>query len=116
MQQLRKRVITSGCLVLLLGLFACRRPEPTSPIVEKVERAGSGNLATVSKDGIREWLGKHKEVAYQVDEMCKPVRQQATAQWTDSTEGRVCIAARDLAFRRPGPVTSDHKTYLPGLK
>ncbi len=49
MQQLRKRVITSGCLVLLLGLFACRRPEPLSPIVEKVERAGSGNLATVSK-------------------------------------------------------------------
>jgi len=116
MQQLRKRVITSGCLVVLIALSACSRPEPRSPIVEKVKQAGSGNLADVSKEGIREWLGKHKEVAYQVDEMCKPVRQQATARWTDSTEGRVCTAARDLAFWRPGPVTSDHKTYLPGLK
>jgi hypothetical protein len=65
---------------------------------------------------MREWLGKHKEVAYQVDEMCKPVRQKATAQWAESTEGRLCSAARELAFWRSGPVTSDGKTYVPGLK
>jgi flagellar basal body rod protein FlgF len=90
--------------------------EPKSPIVAKVEQAGSGNLAAVSKDGIREWLDKHKDVAYQVDEMCKPVRQKATAQWAESTEGRLCTAARELAFFRSGPVTGDDKTYLPGLK
>jgi len=90
--------------------------EPKSPIVAKVEQAGSGNLAAVSKDGIREWLGKHKDVAYQADEMCKPVRQKATAQWAESTEGRLCTAARELAFFRSGPVTGDDKTYLPGLK
>jgi hypothetical protein len=65
---------------------------------------------------MREWLGKHKKMAYQVDEICKPVRQKATAQWAESTEGRLCIAARELAFWRSGPVTSDGKTYLPGLK
>ena len=116
MQQLRKRAIAYGCLVVLTGLFACSRPEPRSPIVEKVEQAGSGNLAAVSKDGMREWLGKHKDVAYQADEMCKPVRQKATAQWAESTEGRLCTAARELAFWRSGPVTSDDKKYLPGLK
>jgi hypothetical protein len=116
MQQLRKRAIASGCLVVLIGVFACSRPEPRSPIVEKVERAGSGHLAAVSKDGMREWLGKHKDVAYQVDGMCKPVRQNATAQWAESTEGRLCTAARELAFWRGGPVTSDEKTYSPGLK
>ena len=116
MQQLRKRAIAYGCLVVLAGLCACSRPEPTGPIVEKVEQAGSGNLAAVSKDGMREWLGKHKTVAYQVDEMCKPVRQKATAQWAESTEGRLCSAARELTFWRSGPVTSDGKTYLPGLK
>jgi hypothetical protein len=70
MQQLRKRAIASGCSVVLMGVFACSRPEPGSPIVEKVEQAGSGDLAAVSKDGMREWLGKHKDVAYQVDGMC----------------------------------------------
>ena len=39
MQQLRKRAIASGCSVVLMGVFACSRPEPRSPIVEKVEQA-----------------------------------------------------------------------------
>jgi hypothetical protein len=116
MRQLRRRAIAYGCSVVLAGLSACSRPEPRSAIVGKVEQAGSGNLVAVSKDGMRDWLGKHKDVAYQVDEMCKPVRQTATAQWTESTEGRLCTAARELAFFRSGPVTSDDKTYLPGLK
>jgi len=116
MRQLRKRAIAYGCLIVLTGLCACSRPEPRSTIVEKVEQAGSGHLATIPADAMREWLGKHKEVAYQVDEMCKPVRQTATAQWTGSTEGRLCTAARELAFWRVGPVTSDDKTYSPGLK
>ncbi len=116
MQQLRKSWVAYGCLVVLTGLFACSCRETRSPIVQKVEQAGSGDLAGVSKDGMREWLGKHKDLAYQVDEMCKPARPKATAQWSDSTEGRLCTAARELAFWRSGPVTSDGKTYLPGLK
>jgi hypothetical protein len=116
MRQLRERALTYGCLAVLAGLFACSRSEPRSPIIEKVEQAGAGSLAGVSKDSMREWLGKHKEMAYQVDEVCKPVRQKATAQWADSTEGRLCTAARELAFWRSGPVTSDEKKYLPGLK
>ena len=115
MQQLRTSAVAFGWMVLLTT-FSCRGPEPNSPIVEKVERAGSGSLTAVSKDGMREWLGKHKDVAYQADEMCKPIRVNATAQWADSTEGRLCAAARELAVWRAGPVTSDDKTYLPGLK
>src|ERR1017187_2279213 len=116
MQQLRKRAVAYGGLVMLTGLFACSHPETRRPIIEKVEQAGSGSLIAVSKDGMREWLGKHKDVAYQADEMCKPVRLKATAEWAESTEGRLCAAARELAFWRSGPVTSDDKTYLPGLK
>jgi hypothetical protein len=116
MRQLRTGAIAYRGLIVLTVLCACSRPEPRSTIVEKVEQAGSGNLASVPKDGMREWLGKHKEVAYQVDQMCKPVRQTATAQWTESTEGRLCTAARELAFWRSGPVTNDDKTYSPGLK
>src|SRR5436309_1915094 len=116
MRELLKRVIPYGILVLLAMLSACGHSEPKSPIVARVEQAGAGDLATVSKDDIRAWLGKHKDVAYQADEMCKPVRQNATAQWEQSTEGRLCTAARELAFLRGGPVTSDDKKYLPGLK
>jgi hypothetical protein len=115
MQQLRTGAVAFGWL-FLLTTFSCSRPEPNTPIVEKVEQAGSGSLTAVSKDGMREWLGKHKDVAYQVDEMCKPVRLKATAQWAESTEGRLCTAARELAFWRSGPVTGNDKTYLPGLK
>lgn len=114
MHQLRTSAVAFGW-IFLLTTFSCNRPEP-SPIVEKVERAGSGSLTAVSKDGIREWLSKHKDVAYQADEMCKPIRVSATAQWAESTEGRLCAAARDLAVWRAGPVTGDDKTYLPGLK
>ena len=77
MQQLRTSAVAFGWLVVLAAFVACSRPEPRSPIVEKVEQAGSGSLAAVSKDGMREWLGKHKDVAYQADEMCKPVRQNS---------------------------------------
>ena len=115
MQLLRTSAVAFGWLAVLTT-FSCSRPEPGSPIVEKVEQAGSGTLTAVSKDGMREWLGKHKDVAYQADEMCKTVRLNATAQWAESTEGRLCAAARELAFWRSGPVTSDDKTYLPGLK
>ena len=116
MRQLRQGALLNGCLAVLAGLFACSRSEPRSPIVEKVEKAGSGPLVGISKDSLREWLGEHKAMAYQVDEVCKPVRQKATALWSDSTEGRLCAAAREVAFLRSGPVTSDEKTYLPGLK
>ena len=115
MQQLRTSAVAFGWIVLLTT-FSCSHPEPGSPIVEKVERAGSGSLTAVSKDGMREWLGKHKDVAYQADEMCKPIRVNAAAQWADSTEGRLCAVARELAVWRAGPVTGDDKTYLPGLK
>ena len=78
MQLLRTSAVAFGWLAVLTT-FSCSRPEPGSPIVEKVEQAGSGTLTAVSKDEMREWLGKHKDVAYRADEMCKPVRLNATA-------------------------------------
>ena len=102
--------------VLLLSLVACRTPEPRSAVVEKLEQAGSGDLSNVSTGSIHDWLAKHKDLAYEVDSMCKPIRASAPAQWSDSTEGKVCRVAGELALMRGGPVTSDGKKYLPGLK
>jgi hypothetical protein len=116
MQELRKYRFLCGCLIILVGFCDCGRPEPNSSIVRRVELAGAGNLQNASKEVMREWLAKHKETAYQVDDMCRPVRDKAIAQWRDTAEGRLCAAARELAFWRPGPVTGDDKKYLPGVK
>jgi hypothetical protein len=47
--------------------------------------------------------------------MCKPVRANAAAQWSDSTEGRVCLAARNVAqwVRKP---SGDHEKFQSGWK
>ena len=105
-----------ACAVLFLSLVACRTPETRSVIVDKLEQTGSGDLSNVSTGSIHEWLGKHKDLAYRVDAMCKPIRASAPAQWSDSTEGKVCRVAGEFALMRGGPVRSDGKKYLPGLK
>lgn len=105
-----------GWVLSGLAILAGCTPEPRSVIVEKVEQAGSGKLATVSTQSMQEWLGKHRDLAIQVDDMCKPVRQKADVQWTSTTEGRLCTAARQLAFFRWSPAQSDGRKFEPGLK
>ncbi len=102
-----------GCVAIMIGLAACAR-EPRSEIVQTVEAAGSGDLSKVSNAGITEWLGKHKDLAYQVNDRCKPVRERSAAGWSETTEGRLCNTARELAFFRSGPVKNSGQTYWPG--
>ena len=108
--RLRSVVLSVTAFFWLAGCGA----EPRSKIVAKAEAAGSGKLSGVSRDGMKQWLGQHKDVAYQIDEMCKPVRVKATAKWAETTEGRLCSAARELAFFRSGPVKNSGQTYWPG--
>ena len=114
-----KRKTTILCFafsLVLLAVTGCaaRREEPVSPIVQTAENAGSGDLSGASAQGMKQWLGKHREVSDRIETMCKAVRQNATAQWGDSTEGRLCSAAHDLAFFRSAPVTGDGKGFRPG--
>jgi hypothetical protein len=101
--------------VLLLGLGACA-PEADSAIVARAEAAGAGNLAGASSDAMRDWLSKHGDVAREIDSMCVPVREKAPADWAQTTEGRLCGAARSQAFFNTGPVKGDGKAYGPGTK
>jgi hypothetical protein len=91
----RRKTVWS--IVAIFGLAACE-VESRSAIVQKVETAGSGRLSNVSKNGMREWLAKHKDLAYQVNDMCNPKRSKATAQWADTTEGKLCSSARTGVF------------------
>ena len=107
--------LLAGFALIVFFLTGCTKTEPASLIVQKVEAAGSGPLARVPQDGMEQWLRQHRDVAREVDDMCGPVRQSAKADWGNTTEGRLCTAARQVAFfTAPPAVTNSGKTYAPG--
>jgi hypothetical protein len=109
-------IAVAGALAAIVGTVGCQRAEPPSAIVQKAQDAGAGDLSTASTDSILQWLGQHRHVAVDIDKMCVAVRGNAPANWGDTTEGRLCTAARQLAFTNPPPggVKSDGRTFRPG--
>ena len=106
----------SVIVIVSLTMMGCSvLKEQPGPIVQKAEACGAGPLTGTSSEAVQDWFGKHRDCAVAVDGMCKPVREKATAQWTDSTEGRVCTAARNIAqwVRKP---SNDHETFQSGWK
>jgi hypothetical protein len=104
---------------VMLGVYmmtGCTTPEPPSPIAQKLEAAGAGDLKNTSADAIQQWLGPRRNLAIDVEEMCKPARAKATAQWAETTEGRICAASSQLAFYRYTPQQGDGKTYKSGTR
>jgi hypothetical protein len=103
-------------VVAALAMIGCSvSKESPSPIVQKAEACGAGPLANASTAAMQDWFGKHRDCAVAVDSMCQPVRAKAAAQWADSTEGRVCMAARQIAqwIRKP---SEDHEKVQSGWK
>ncbi len=100
-------------VVLMVG--CSHSNEPPSAIVQKAEACGAGDPSTATNVALQDWFVKHRDCAVAVDQMCKPVRQKATANWTDSTEGRVCSAARNVAQWISKP-SSDRQTFESGWK
>jgi hypothetical protein len=84
---------TSMLLALTLLVCTCRKREPPSAIVQKVEAAGAGDLSSASSDSIEQWFLKHQDVAWETKKACIPIRDRATAEWNETTEARVCEAA-----------------------
>ena len=96
-----RSLTTTMCLGLWLIVGGCTKPtppEPHSEIVATVENAGSGDLSSTPAPQIEDWLRKHRDLAVQVDDSCKVAREKADANWQGSTEGRVCMAARNAAM------------------
>lgn len=100
---------------IVLSLAGCTRSEPRSPIVDRVQQAGAGDVTAASEFSIEDWMRKHRDVAVEVDRTCAPVREKANGVWGDTTEGKVCLAARNAAmgtYRSP----RDGKGYHGGDK
>lgn len=103
------------CLALVVMFGCAGLKEPPSPIVQKAEACGAGDLSRTSFAAMQGWFAKHRDCAEVVDGMCKPARESVTAQWMDSAEGRVCSAARNVAQWIKGPA-NDHLTFQSGWK
>jgi hypothetical protein len=81
-------------LVYAVGFVGCKKAEPPSPIVKMMEDAGSGDVSKTSDEGITRWLDQHKPVLLEVKKKCIEVRaSNPPANWSETTEGRVCANA-----------------------
>ena len=105
--------------VLLLMLCACTRERP-SRIVQLAEESGAGPLSEVSTVDMRVWLNAHPQVVVRVDALCAPLRTNPTAAWPQTTEGRLCAAARvsasQIEAQRHLRRNPDTAGFLPGWK
>ena len=70
----RNQVLRFAWIIGVFCLSACRQAEPPSPIVQKLEAAGSGDLSKTSADSIQQWLGPRRQLAIEVETLCKQVR------------------------------------------
>jgi hypothetical protein len=103
-------------VLLVIAMAGCSVSERPSPIVKKAEAAGAGDLSTTSALAMQSWLESRRDIAADIDRMCTPVRANAPAKWPDTTEGRLCTAARNVAVSTFKPLESDHNTYESGWK
>ena len=101
--------------LFLLALGGCRREQP-SRIVKLAEESGAGPLKNVSIVEMRVWLKDHPQVAMRVDALCAPLRANAPASWPQTTEGRLCLAARTIEAQRQRRRNPDSTGFLPGWK
>ena len=110
------KAVTFISMIVTLALTACLIHEPPSKIVSKAEASGAGDLSRASLSAMQIWLEKRRDLASELDTMCVPVRGDASAEWAESTEGRLCRAARGVASATFKPIESDHRRYQSGWK
>ena len=92
-----------------------RSQRTAQPDRAKDGKCGAGDLSAASAAAVQVWFGKHRDCVVAVDAMCKPIREKAPARWSDSAEGHVSAAARNIAqwIRKP---SNDHETFRSGWK
>jgi len=110
MKRARLAVLILG---LVVGFVGCKKTEPPSLIVKKLEGAGAGDLSNSSSDDIARWMSSHwddrKGVILEVKNACLAIRDSMLESWQETTEGRVCKAAFGASVRIP--LETDDKKF-----
>jgi hypothetical protein len=105
-------------LLVLVLLVGCSK-EPSTAIIDKVDKDGAGDVRTASTQAIQDWMRKRgADYAIEIWRMCTPVAQSARANWRDSTEGRICQAADSIRLFNfdPNAIKGDPRKYQGGTK
>lgn len=105
--------VTTGFLLVATLTGCSQKPEnqavkeQPSPIVQKAESNGAGDLSNTSVAAMKTWFSNHAEVAQDIQKDCEPIQAKAPASWNDSVEGRVCQAASEAAASK-APAFGEH--------
>jgi len=103
--------------LLVVGLLAgillggCKKLEPPSPIVKKVQDAGAGDVSDASKESIEQWFRQHRDLAKEIGQDCGRIKATKPADWADTTEGRVCQAAATVSVFGNEHIQADERKF-----
>ena len=98
---------------LLTGLLSggCKKVEPPSPILKKIQDAGAGDVRNASKESIQQWFREHRDPAKEIGQDCNRVKATKPADWGDTTEGHVCQAATSVAVFGNEHIQTDQQKF-----
>jgi hypothetical protein len=85
------------------------RKEAPSPIVERVEHAGAGDVRHASDLAVRQWFSAHSDLAVEINRMC--AQRPHDSGIPGPTEARVCAAAAPVAFFHYTPTEKEGKSF-----
>jgi hypothetical protein len=85
------------------------RAEAPSRIVERVQRAGVGDVRHASDQSLKQWFFARGELAVEINHMC--AQRTMDTGTPGRTEARVCAAAAPVAFFHHTPRDRKGKSY-----
>ncbi len=103
--------------LLMAGLFVamipggCKKVEPASPIVKKIQDAGAADVANASKESIEQWFKQHRDLAKEIRQDCSRVKAGKPADWGNTTEGRVCQAVASASVFGNEHIQTDQQKF-----
>jgi hypothetical protein len=103
-------LLVAGLLVAVVA-GGCKKGDPPSPIVKKVQDAGAGDVSNASKESIEQWFKQRHDLAKEIALDCNRVKATRPADWADSTEGRVCQAAASASVFGNEHIQTDQRKF-----
>ena len=100
-----RRYVICGFMLCVIGSICTSgcNATPNSHIVAKVSAAGLGDPDEVDQHTLKSWLVTHDELLPEIAADCRSATLTAKAGWTQTTEGRVCTAVRQVILKTRKP-------------